>query len=42
VRYNGVTDDWHPIEAYLEYIAYRERFGPPPGVRGAPDVVRFR
>jgi len=25
-----------------EYIAYRERFGPPPGVRDAPDVIRLK
>ena len=33
------SPNWMPIQ---EYIAYRERFGSPPGVRGAPDVVRFR
>jgi len=33
------SPNWMPIR---EYIAYRERFGPPPGVRDAPDVVRLR
>jgi hypothetical protein len=33
------SSNWMPIR---EYIAYRERFGPPPGVRAAPDVIRFK
>ena len=33
------SPNWMPIR---EYIAYRERFGPPPGVRDAPDVIRFK
>ena len=48
VRMVGVTKvialdiaspNWMPIR---EYISYRERFGPPPGMRDVPDVVRFR
>lgn len=30
--------NWMPIR---EYIAYRDRFGPPPGVRDGPRVMRF-
>jgi len=33
------SSNWMPIR---EYIAYRERFGPPPGVRDAPDVIRLK
>ena len=33
------SPNWMPIR---EYIAYRERFGPPPGVRSAPEVMRLR
>ncbi len=33
------SPNWMPIR---EYIAYRGRFGPPPGVRGAPEVMRLR
>ena len=32
------SPNWMPIR---EYIAYRERSGPPPGVRNAPQVVRL-
>jgi len=34
-----VSPNWMLIR---EYIAYRERFGPPPGVRDAPRVVRLK
>jgi len=33
------SPNWMPIR---EYIAYRDRFGPPPGIRSAPHVVRLK